>query len=141
MNATAQAIKEDRPVWLMLPLLALALWWLALCGGCAFIKGIDSGTRTYGLPNRTNGTNGTDDLKAILPPLSTNDPQPTTVTLAADFAPTGLGNLTAFFEVTGDLATTNWTRLEQPYPFAGGTLTQTYTNNGDFFWRAGYTIN
>src|SRR5712675_1838602 len=112
-------------------------WFIALVAvffagltGCVFLAGIDSGTRTFGL---------NPEWKAIMPPQDvavpahasatdqakrflTLESATNTVTLAADFEPTGIGGLTAFLEVTQDF--TSWTRFSQPYPMRGWSVTR-----------------
>ena len=65
--------------------------------------------------------------------------QPKPFTLAADFAPTTLTNLTAFIDARTNLSMGGWHRQSAPYPAAGGTLMVPWTNLPVFF-RAGFTI-
>ena len=47
------------------------LTWLLLtllCAGCAFVKGIDSGTRTYGLGTNQAVLGTNDELRVVIPP-------------------------------------------------------------------------
>lgn len=68
-------------------------------------------------------------------------------TLAADFSPTSMTNLTAFIEASTNLAGVGvppsggprWTRQSAPYPTNGGTLKVPWSNRPVFF-RAGYSL-
>ena len=65
--------------------------------------------------------------------------QPKPFSLAADFAPTKMTNLTAFIDARTNLSTGTWLRQSAHYPTNGGTLMVPWTDMPVFF-RAGFTI-
>ena len=86
----------------------------------------------------TSGTNA-----PMVKPLVVLPPPPKVVTLAADYAPTKLTNLTAIMEVRTNLKTGAWSLVGQLlYPTNGGTFRVPYTNTTkEFYFRAGYVIH
>jgi hypothetical protein len=79
---------------------------------------------------------------AIMANVATNTPvwhatNGVPFSLAADFAPTQLTNLSAFIDARTNLRSGSWVRQSAPYPTNGGALYVPWTNIPVFF-RAGY---